>query len=103
MTIGGTVNWNGGDTISGYVKIGYLPYKSNSASNYRAAMNFGVSNSGITTTSGHNTMRLVLDPGQDGMYLIVSNEYRSTTLSYSHYPGIAASGVIYGIGGTYMI
>ena len=106
VTIGGTVHWDGGDTISGMVKIGYLPYKSNSATDYRAAMNFGVSpttGGGITTTNAHNTMRLVLDPGQDGMYLIVSNEYRSTTLSYSHNPGIGASGYIYGVGGTYMI
>ena len=103
VTIGGTVGWSGGDNISGMVKIGYLPYKSMNRSNYRAAMNFGVSSSGISTPSGQNVIRLVLDPGQDGIYLTVSNEYRSTNLNYDHYPTIGASGVIYGLGGTYRI
>jgi hypothetical protein len=103
VTIGGTVGWSGGDNISGMVKIGYLPYKSMNRSNYRAAMNFGVSSSGISTPSGQNVIRLVLDPGQDGIYLTVSNEYRSTNLNYTHYPTIGASGVIYGLGGTYRI
>jgi hypothetical protein len=103
VTIGGTIGWSGGDNISGMVKIGYLPYKSMNRSNYRAAMNFGVSSSGISTPSGQNVIRLVLDPGQDGIYLTVSNEYRSTNLNYDHYPTIGASGVIYGLGGTYRI
>jgi hypothetical protein len=103
VTIGGTVGWSGGDNISGMVKIGYLPYKSMNRSNYRAAMNFGVSSSGISTPSGQNVIRLVLDPGQDGIHLTVSNEYRSTNLNYTHYPAIGPSGVIYGIGGTYRI
>ena len=104
VTIGGTIAWNGGDTtLSGQVRVGYLPYPSASVTDHRVALNFGVSNSGITTTSGQNTIRLVIDPGQVFIYVMVSNEYRSTTLNYSHYPSIGASGIIYGIGGTYMI
>jgi hypothetical protein len=103
VTIGGTVHWAGGDGLVGLVQIGYLPYKSKNIVNYRTALIFGASNSGITTNSNTNTMRIVLDPGQDAMYLVVSNEYRNTTLNYTHSPSIQTNGVIYGIGGTYMI
>ena len=103
VSIGGTIHWIGGDTLVGQVRVGYLPYKSNSTTDHRTALNFGVANGGITTTSGQNTVRLLIDPGFDWFYITLSNEYRSTTLNYTHSPTIESSGIIYGIGGTYKI
>jgi hypothetical protein len=103
VSIGGTVNWNSTDALSGNIRIKGLPYRSASISNARSAIIFGVSNSGITTGAGHNVIRLVLDPGDQFIYITQSNEYRSTIVTYDHTPGISDSGIIYGIGGTYRI
>ena len=104
VTIGGTISWSGGSTMVGQVRLKTLPYVSRATPNTnRSAISFGVTASGIITGSGFNTIRLVIDPGTNFIYVMQSNEYRSTTVTYSHYPGIASSGNIYGIGGSYMI
>jgi hypothetical protein len=105
VTIGGTVGWDGGDsTLNGYIVLDGIPYPSRSTTNARAAMSFGVVGSnGITTGSGYNVLRLVLDPGYPYIWFIQANEHGSTTVTYNHNPGVASSGYIYGIGGSYMI
>ena len=104
VTIGGTVSWSGGDsTLSGNVILDGLPFASNTTTNTRSAMSFGVVGSGITTGSGYNVLRLVLDPGYSFIWFIQANEHGSTTVTYNHNPGVASSGRIYGIGGSYMI
>ena len=105
VTIGGTVGWDGGDsTLNGHIVLDGIPYPSRSTTNARAAMSFGVVGSnGITTGSGYNVLRLVLDPGYPYIWFIQANEHGSTTVTYNHNPGVASSGYIYGIGGSYMI
>ena len=105
VTIGGTVGWDGGDsTLSGHIVIDGLPYPATSVTNARSALSFGVVGSnGITTGSGYDTLRLVLDPGYSYIWLIQANEEGATDVDYDHNPSIASSGKIYGIGGSYRI
>ena len=104
VTIGGTVAWSGGDSLVGHIVIDGIPYTATSTVNARVALSFGVIGSGgITTSSGYNTLRLVLDPGYPYIWFMQANEEGSTTVTYSHSLGVASSGQIYGIGGSYKI
>ena len=101
VTIGGTISWNGGTTISGQVRLKTLPYVSRTGGNRRMAISVGVCSDGsITTGDDYTTIRMVIDPGTNYMYIMESVETGST--NYSHNPEIASSGNIYGFGGTYL-
>ena len=105
VTIGGTVHWSGysSATWTGNRFIAGLPYKANPFVDGRTAMSFGVSGStGIIPTYG-GTIRLILDPGNDFIFIGDSYEVVNSFINYNLTPTIDNDGVIYGLGGTYRI
>lgn len=101
VTVGGTLSWNGGTTISGQVRIKTLPYTIPTGTNNRAALSFGVADGSAFTTPTGAVLRMVVDPGSDFIYLIAS--YESGASSYDHVFTVGASGNLYGFGGSYLI
>ena len=101
VTVGGTIAWDGGTSISGQVRIKTLPYPSRGVTDGRVALSVGVCASGsVTTGTSYTSLRMVIDPGLNFIYLIQADETGSVT--YSHEPTIETSGIIYGFGGTYI-
>jgi len=107
VTIGGTVAWDGySGAISGNRQIMGLPYAARNVSNARTAMSFGVTTStGLYNgLSGGTAFRLIIDPGNNFIFLADSNETGGGWSTYSVSTTLVdSSGVIYGIGGTYRI
>jgi len=82
----------------GAIQIQGLPYAATSVANARGAGSVGVTPSGITVNAGYTGLELVIDPGNNYIYLV-----ETTTASYSHTPGVDASGTLYGILATYKV
>jgi hypothetical protein len=101
VTIGGTLSWSGGDTISGNPILAGLPYKATSYAGGRCVLGWGVSTGGFTTPSGFTTMRMIIDPNLQYAYILATDDQNAVV--YTHNVTIAASGLLYGLGGTYKI
>ena len=101
VTIGGTLAWSGGDTLSGNPILAGLPYKSTSIAGGRCVLAWGVSPNGFTTPSGYTTMRMIIDPNQIFAYILASDDQNA--VGYTHSVTIASAGLVYGLGGTYRI
>jgi hypothetical protein len=101
VTIGGTLAWNGGGTISGNPILAGLPYKATSYAGGRCVLGWGVSPSGFTTPSGNTTMRMIIDPNLQYAYILATDDQNA--VGYTHSVTIGASGLLYGLGGTYKI
>ena len=93
VTCVGTYTWNSsGSNANTTTKLEGFPFVNSSTSNTRAAGSLGAVN-GIAQGA---TLRLVIDPGHAGPYIIQQNSN-----NYSHNNSIAASGAIYGFSITY--
>jgi hypothetical protein len=107
VTIGGTVAWASySGAISGNRQIMGLPYAARNVSNARTAISFGVTTStGLYNgLSGGTSFRLIIDPGNNFIFLADSNETGGGWSTYSITSTLVdSSGVIYGLGGTYRI
>jgi len=100
VTVTGTCAWSGGDTLSGLIIIGNLPFTIGSpttgSQQYRPGACAG-GTSGITMPSGYtNGFAFGADAGTTYIYIMA----RSTN-GYTHNPTIAASGAVYGFTMTY--
>ncbi len=93
VTCTGTYTWNsGGSNANITTKLEGFPFVSANVSNNRATGSLGAVN-GIAQGA---TLRLVIDPGHAGPYIIQQNSN-----NYTHNNTIAASGAIYGFSITY--
>ncbi len=93
VTVSGTIRWNNnGSNANTTTKIEGLPFVAANVTNGRHAGSLGAMN-GIAQG---DTLRLVLDPGHAGAYIIQQNSN-----NYSHNNSISNSGDIYGFNITY--
>ena len=93
VTCVGTYTWNSsGSNANTTTKLEGFPFVNSSTSNARAVGSLGAVN-GIAQGA---TLRLVIDPGHAGAYIIQQNSN-----NYSHNNTISASGAIYGFELTY--
>jgi hypothetical protein len=101
VTVGGTIAWDGGTSISGQVRIKTLPYPARNVTDGRSALSVGACASGsVTTGATYTSLRMVIDPSRDYIFLIQADETGS--VGYNHEPSIADAGAIYGFGGSYI-
>ena len=94
VTVGGTLTWSANGSNANSYTVITMPFSNTGATNARVAGTFGAVN-GIALG---DTLRLVLDPGQNQAYVIQQNSN-----NYSHTNTIAASGAIYGFSITYRL
>jgi hypothetical protein len=93
VTCVGTYTWSGsGSNANITTKLEGFPFVNSSTTNARAVGGLGAVN-GIAQGA---TLRLVMDPGHAGTYIIQQNSN-----NYTHNNTIAASGAIYGFSITY--
>jgi hypothetical protein len=93
VTCVGTYTWsNNGSNANTTTKLEGFPFVNSSTTNARAVGSLGAVN-GIAQGA---TLRLVIDPGHAGPYIIQQNSN-----NYSHNNTISASGAIYGFSITY--
>jgi hypothetical protein len=95
VTVGGTLQWSGQVTAySGYLLISGLPF-ANGANRAGGVIGGG---SGLNLTSGYNRFLASLDISSSSFYIL---QISSTNNTYSHYPTVSTSGIIYGFTLTY--
>ncbi len=93
VTVSGTIRWNSnGSNANNTTKIEGLPFVAANVTNGRHVGSLGAMNG----MAQGDTLRLVIDPGHAGAYIIQQN-----STNYSHHNTISANGDIYGFSITY--
>jgi hypothetical protein len=96
---GGTLHWTAQVTAAtGHIYISGLPFTA-AAGNNRGPGTLGAVGGGLTFASGYTQWTLIVDPGANLAYII---QLSTNGASYSHYPTIGSSGIVYGFGGMYV-